>query len=205
MPVAGTAALPVREEQVRARMALRKLAADRLAAGPDAASRRDTGVVMFPALPDVYASGAVRVIEPCRVHAAPPVAWIMRPLPIHLPFDRVQERGERWLAFGQQLAHVRTVVAGPVVPSLNVSGHKRHLTLKLTSAASGPVRVASQDSRMRSVFTAWRQVPRIALPASRNAQVGAAIPARRMAGRGARAGAGGAAREVAGLGSESFD
>jgi hypothetical protein len=91
------------------------------------------------------------------------------------------------------------------VPSLNVSGHKRHLTLKLTSAASGPVRVASQDSRMRSVFTAWRQVPRIALPASRNAQVGAAIPARRMAGRGARAGAGGAAREVAGLGSESFD
>ena len=36
MPIAGTAALPVREEQVRARMALRELATDRLAAGPDA-------------------------------------------------------------------------------------------------------------------------------------------------------------------------
>ena len=124
MPVAGTAALPVREEQVRARMALRELATDRLAVGPDTASRRDTGVVLLPARPTVYASGAVRVIEPCRVHAAPPVAWIMRPFPIHLPFDRAQERGERWLAFGQQLAHVGPVVPGPRVLSLNVSAHK---------------------------------------------------------------------------------
>jgi hypothetical protein len=47
----------------------------------------------------------------------------MRPLPIHLPFGRAQERGEHRLAFGQKLAHVRTVVPGPVVPSLNVSAH----------------------------------------------------------------------------------
>jgi hypothetical protein len=47
----------------------------------------------------------------------------MRPLAIHLPFERAQERGERWLAFGQKLAHVRTVVPSPIVPSLNVSAH----------------------------------------------------------------------------------
>ena len=123
MPVSGAAALPVGEEQVRAWMALRELAADRLAADPDAASRRDAGVVLLLTRPAVYASGAVRVIEPCRVHAVPPVAWIMRPLPIHLPLDRAQERGEHRLAFGQKLAHVRTVVSGLVVPSLNVSAH----------------------------------------------------------------------------------
>jgi len=47
----------------------------------------------------------------------------MRQLPIQLPFSRPQESGERGLAFGQQLAHVGPVVAGPVVLSLNVSAH----------------------------------------------------------------------------------
>jgi hypothetical protein len=126
MPVPRAAALPVREEQVRPRMALRELAADRPAAGPAAgpaaASRRDAGVVLFLAGPAVNASGAIQVIEPCRVHGAPPVTWIMRPLPIHLPFNRAQERGVPGLAYDQQLAHVRPVVPGPVVPGLVVPG-----------------------------------------------------------------------------------
>ena len=119
MPVPRATALPVREEQVRPRMALRELAADR----PAAASRRDAAVVLFLAGPAVNASGAVQVIEPCRVHGAPPVTWIMRPLRIQLPFNRMQERGEPGLALGQQVAHVCLVVPGPVVPSLNVNAH----------------------------------------------------------------------------------
>ena len=47
----------------------------------------------------------------------------MRPLRIQLPFNRPKERGEPGLAFGQQVAHVRLVIPGPVVPSLNVSAH----------------------------------------------------------------------------------
>jgi hypothetical protein len=81
-------------------MALRELAADQPAAGPAAASRRDAGVVLFLAGPAVNASRAVQVIEPGRVHGAPPVTWIMRPFPIHLPFSRAQERGVPGLAFG---------------------------------------------------------------------------------------------------------
>jgi hypothetical protein len=174
MPVPRAAALPVREEQVRPRMALRELAADRPAAGPAAASRRDAGVILFLARPAVNASGAVQVIEPCRVHGAPPVTWIMRPLPIHLPFSRAQERGVPGLAFGQQLAHVRPVVPGPVGPGLvgpglvvpgpvgpglNVSAHKTSPVMTLPSAASTPVRVASRDDRTPSRFPASRQAP----------------------------------------------
>ena len=124
MAVAGAAALPVREEQVRPRMALRELAADRRGGGPGAASRRNAGVVLFLAGPAVNASGAVQVVEPCRVHGAPPVTWIIRVLAIHLPFGRAQERGVPGLAFGQQLAHIRLVLPGPVGPSLNVNAHK---------------------------------------------------------------------------------
>ena len=176
MPVAGTAALPVREKQVRAWMALRELAADRLGVGPDTASRRDTGVVLLPARPTVYASGAVRVIEPCRVHAAPPVAWIMRPLPIHLPFDRAQERSVPGLAFGQQRAHVRPVVPGSVAPSPNVNAHKASPVMTLPSAVSTSVRVASRDDRTRSrlpvpVPGSWPPAPapgsRLPAPGSR--------------------------------------
>jgi len=169
LPVSCAAALPVREEQVRPRMALRKLAADRAAAGPPAASRRDTGVVLFLAGPAINASGTVQVIEPCRVHGAPPVTWIVRSLPIHLPFNRAQERGVPGLAFGQQRAHVRPVVPGPVVPGLvmpgpvgpglNVSAHKTSPVMTLPSAASTPVRVASRDDRTRSRFPASRQAP----------------------------------------------
>jgi len=175
MPVPRATALPVREEQVRPRMALRELAADR----PAAASRRDAAVVLFLAGPAVNASGAVQVIEPCRVHGAPPVTWIMRPLPIHLPFNRAQKRGVPGLAFGQQLAHVRPVVPGPVAadpvgpavvgsspvgpgpvgPSLNVSAHKTSPVMTLPSVASASVRVASRDDRTRSRSPASRQAP----------------------------------------------
>src|SRR5689334_23279302 len=179
MPVPRAAAPPVREEQVRPRMALRELATDRPAAGPAAASRRDAAVVLFLAGPAVNASGAVQVIEPCRVHGAPPVTWIMRPLPIHLPFNRAQKRGVPGLAFGQQLAHVRPVVPGPVAadpvgpavvgsspvgpgpvgPSLNVSAHKTSPVMTLPSVASASVRVASRDDRTRSRSPASRQAP----------------------------------------------
>jgi hypothetical protein len=83
----------------------------------------------------------------------------MRPLPIHLLFNRAQERGVPGLAFGQQLTHVRPVVPGPVGPSLNVSAHKTSPAMTLPSAGSTPVRVASRDDRMRSRFPAWWQAP----------------------------------------------
>ena len=150
MPVSGAAALPVREEQVRAGVALRKLAADRPAAGPGAASRRDAGVVLLLARPAIDASGAIQVIEPCRVHGVPPVTWIMRPFAVHLPFNRAQECGVPGLTLGQQLAHVRPIVPGPVVPSLNVSAHKTSPVMTLPSAAGRPVRVPSRDDRPRS-------------------------------------------------------
>jgi hypothetical protein len=47
MAVAGAAALPVREQQVRTRMALRELAAERPAGRHDAAPRRNSGVVLL--------------------------------------------------------------------------------------------------------------------------------------------------------------
>ena len=47
MSFAGAAALPVREEQVRAGVTLRELTADRPAGGPGAAPRRDAGVVLL--------------------------------------------------------------------------------------------------------------------------------------------------------------
>ena len=114
---------------MRARVAFRELAADRPAIGTGATSRRDARMILRLARPAIDAFRAVRVIEPCGVHGAPPVAWIMRQFLIHLPFNRPQERGEPGLAFGQQLAHVPLVlpgrtVPGPVGPSLNVSAHK---------------------------------------------------------------------------------
>ena len=123
MLVSLSAALQVREVQVRAGVALRELTADRPAGGPGAAARRDAGVVLFLAGPAVDAFRTVPVIEPGRVHGAPPVTWIMRQLPIQLAFNRPQESGEPGLAFGQQVAHVGPVVAGPLVLSLNVSAH----------------------------------------------------------------------------------
>lgn len=135
MAVAGAAALAVREEQVRTRVAFRQLAADRRARRQDAAPRWNAGVVLLLAGPAIDAPRAVQVIEPRRVHGAPPVTWVLRPRRIQLPFNRLQERGEPWLAFGQQLAHVCLVVPGPVVPSLNVSAHKDHPALTLPFSA----------------------------------------------------------------------
>jgi hypothetical protein len=45
--VPGATALQVREVQVRARMAFRELAADRLITVPDAASRRNARVLQY--------------------------------------------------------------------------------------------------------------------------------------------------------------
>jgi len=47
--VSGATMLQVRDVQVRARMALRELAAHGLVTGPGAASRRNARVVLFPA------------------------------------------------------------------------------------------------------------------------------------------------------------
>jgi len=124
MLISGAAVLQVREVEVRAWMALRELTADRPARGQSAASRRDAGVVLFLAGPAVNALRTVQVIEPGRVHGAPPVTWIMRQPPVQLPFNRPEEGGEPGLAFGQQLAHVGPVVPGPRVLSLNVNAHK---------------------------------------------------------------------------------
>jgi hypothetical protein len=123
MLFSGAAALQVRELQVRAGVALWELTVGRPAGGPGTAARRDAGVVLFLAGPAVDAFRTVPVIEPGRVHGAPPVAWITRQLGIQLPFSRPQESGEPGLAFGQQVAHVGPVVPGPLVLSLNVSAH----------------------------------------------------------------------------------
>src|SRR5580693_8141044 len=124
MLISGAAALQVREVQVRARVALRELTAGRPARGLGAAPRRDAGVVLFLAGPALDALRTVQMIEPGRVHGAPPITRIMRQPAVQLPFNRPQESGEPGLAFGQQLAHVGPVVPGPRVLSLNVSAHK---------------------------------------------------------------------------------
>ena len=124
MLFSGAAALQVREVQVRARVALRELTADRPARGLGAAPRRDAGVVLIPAGPAVDAFRTIPVIEPGRVQGAPPITWIMRPRRIQLPFNRPQDSGEPGLAFGQQLADVGLVVPGPLVLTLNVNAHK---------------------------------------------------------------------------------
>ena len=136
MLISGAAALQVREVQVRARVALRELTADRPARGLGAAPRRDAGVVLFLAGPAVDALRTVQVIEPGRVHSAPPVTRIMQQLPGQLPFNRLQESGEPGLAFGQQLAHVGPVVPGPCVLSLNVNAHKYITSVDVTICRS---------------------------------------------------------------------
>ena len=117
-------------------VALRKLTADRAAGGPGAAARRDARVVLFLAGPAVDAFRTLPMIEPGRVHGAPPVTWIMRRRRIQLPFNRPQESGESGLAFGQQLTHVGLVVPGPLVLSLNVSAHKTSPGLDVTICRS---------------------------------------------------------------------
>ncbi len=71
-------AFMVFDEQVRSRVALRKLAADRPVGGLCVAPRRDARMVQLLARPVIDAYRTVRVIEPCRVHGAPPAAWVDR-------------------------------------------------------------------------------------------------------------------------------
>jgi hypothetical protein len=139
--VSSDPAWPVRDVQVRSRVACRELAADRLVSGPCAAPRRDARVVLLLARPLIDAHRAVRVIEPCRVHLAPPATWAsrswisaIRQLLIDLPFNRPQYRGEHGLALGQQLAHVLFVLPGSYV-----SAHNESPALELPSVLRPPL------------------------------------------------------------------